>query len=40
MAIRLGSARFVRHHDHPAGDYVVMTNLDGNEFSCGPAAHP
>jgi|SRR6516225_1862337 predicted enzyme related to lactoylglutathione lyase len=25
-------ARFVRHHDDPADDYVVMTDPEGNEF--------
>jgi hypothetical protein len=25
-------ARFVRHHDDPDDDYVVMTDPEGNEF--------
>jgi hypothetical protein len=25
-------ARFVRHHDDPRDDYVVMTDPEGNEF--------
>jgi hypothetical protein len=25
-------ARFVRHHDDPEDDYVVMTDPEGNEF--------
>jgi predicted enzyme related to lactoylglutathione lyase len=25
-------ARFVRHHEDPADDYVVMTDPEGNEF--------
>jgi hypothetical protein len=25
-------ARFVRHHDDPGDDYVVMTDPEGNEF--------
>ena len=25
-------ARFVRHHDEPSDDYVVMTDPEGNEF--------
>ena len=25
-------ARFVRHHDEPEDDYVVMTDPEGNEF--------
>ena len=25
-------ARFVRHHDDPSDDYVVMTDPEGNEF--------
>jgi catechol 2,3-dioxygenase-like lactoylglutathione lyase family enzyme len=29
--IALG-ARFVRHHDDPADDYVVLTDPEGNEF--------
>jgi hypothetical protein len=40
MAIRLGGAGLVRHHDDPADDYVVMTDPEGNEFRGCPAAHP
>ena len=39
MAVRLGSAGFVRHHDDPAGDCVVMTDPEGNEFCVCAAAH-
>ena len=36
--IALG-ARFVRHHDDPADDYVVMTDPEGNEFCVCAVAH-
>ena len=32
-------ARFVRHHDDPRDDYVVMTDPEGNEFCVCAAAN-
>ena len=37
--IALG-ARFVRHHDDPADDYVVLTDPEGNEFCVCAVADP
>ena len=37
--IALG-ATFVRHHDDPADDYVVLTDPEGNEFCVCAVADP
>jgi predicted enzyme related to lactoylglutathione lyase len=33
-------ARYVRHHDDPEDDYVVMTDPEGNEFCVVAVADP